>query len=200
MGENEKTGKLMVRANRLGTTAEITTFLNDFESAYVALYLFYFYSLGGGRKHLRHIPLGVLIDIGFPFPTAPLRQAKSEAILPEHQLTLSRISIKSPGFWEFLGSLNPLQQIREYLNDRHSRKKDQEFRNDAERERLRLENELLQRQIAESDNSILKERISLLRELGYSDQEIRQIVWTNIGNPLAQLGRHQDTGLIENVD
>jgi hypothetical protein len=96
-----------------------------------------------------------------------------------------------------LGSLNPLQQIREYLNDRHKRRQDKEFREAAESEKLRLENELIQRQIWEKENAVLRDRILVLKEVGYSEQEIRQLIWAQVGKPLAVLGRHQDSGLIE---
>ena len=99
-----------------------------------------------------------------------------------------------------MGALNPLQQIREFLNDRHKRRQDKEFREAAERDRLRLENELVQRrQVWEKDNSILKDRISVLKEVGYSDLEIRQLVWSHVGRPLAALGKHQDSGLIQDA-
>jgi len=44
-------------------------------------------------------------------------------VLPSERLFFSKVNIQSPGFWEVMGSLNPLQQIREYLKDRHERKK-----------------------------------------------------------------------------
>lgn len=120
----------------------------------------------------------------------------AETIPPQARLVLEHIRIESPGFWEFVASLNPLQQIREYLNDRHRRRQDRDFREAAERERLALENELIRRQIAEKDNSILRERIAILREIGYTDEEIDRLIWSSIGGPMARLGRHQDKRLI----
>ena len=61
---------------------------------------------------------------------------------PKDLLEIASISIHSPGFWEVLGGLNPLQQIREYLNDRHKRRQDREFREAAEKKKLEIENEL----------------------------------------------------------
>lgn len=117
-------------------------------------------------------------------------------MLPEHRLVIKSVRIESPGFWEVLASLNPLLQIREYLNDRHRRRQDKEFREAAEREKLILENELIQRQVWEKENSVLSERIRLLKEMGFTDSEIRELVWAKVGQPLAQLGRHRDSKLI----
>jgi len=61
---------------------------------------------------------------------------------PKDLLEIASFSIHSPGFWEVLGGLNPLQQIREYLNDRHKRRQDREFREAAEKKKLEIENEL----------------------------------------------------------
>src|SRR5580700_4283093 len=47
------------------------------------------------------------------------------AMVPtSERLVLDAVEIASPGFWEFLGSLNPLEVIRKYLSDRHERRKD----------------------------------------------------------------------------
>jgi hypothetical protein len=134
----------------------------------------------------------------FPFESSLTQfTGYAESMLPEYRLELRRVSIHSPGFWEFLGGLNPLKQLREYLNDRHERRKDQEYRELAEKERLCLENELLQRQILEKENTILRDQLSIMREVGLGDAEIRQFIWSRLGAPLAQLGRHQDNRLIE---
>jgi hypothetical protein len=187
---------LRITALRGGTIAEITAFLSDLEAAYTRLYHF---DSGWIRPSLRRRHLLFELEMGLPFPfiESPREEFTAESILPVHRLVVSKVSINSPGFWEFLASLNPLQQIREYLNDRHKRRQDREYKELSERERLLLENDLIQRQIAEKDHAILRDRVQLMRELGFSDEEIRQFVWAQIGRPLAQLGRHQDTRLIE---
>jgi hypothetical protein len=145
------------------------------------------------------MPPEFYFELGFPFPHIPSHPLipASDSVIPGQRLVVTRIQIESPGFWEVLGSLNPLQQIREYLNDRHKRRQDKEFREAAESEKLRLENELIQRQIWEKENAVLRDRILVLKEVGYSEQEIRQLIWAQVGKPLAVLGRHQDSGLIE---
>jgi len=190
----EETGRLRIVAERGGTIAEISAFLSDLENAYLALYTLYTFDKLW-RRFLPEIWLG----LGYPFQ--PFGQAGfvplgADALPPNARLTLERVRIESPGFWEFLASLNPLQQIREYLNDRHRRRQDREFREASEKERLELENELIRRQIAERDNAILRERIAILREAGCSDADIDRLIWVSLGAPLSRLGRHQDTRLI----
>src|SRR5690606_11924323 len=90
-------------------------------------------------------------------------------ILPSDALVINRVNIQSPGFWEFLGSLNPLQQIREFLKDRHERKKDKKYRS-------RQEEELGDLSIMEKKNNIVNQRIEILKGLGYPEAEIRQLV------------------------
>jgi hypothetical protein len=55
-------------------------------------------------------------------------------------LVVSRVVLRSPGFWEFMGTLNPLEVTRRYLNDRHERRKDDEYRSRADADRLALDN------------------------------------------------------------
>lgn len=68
--------------------------------------------------------------------------ALSENSMPAPTLFLHRVSLRSPGFWEFFGALNPLEVLRTYLNDRHERRKDRVYREHAEREKLEIENAL----------------------------------------------------------
>lgn len=190
-------GSLRINGERGGSIAEITGFLSDLESAYIALYT---YDLQWRSMSLQRVfPKNILIDLGYPLWNIgwPVSSPMTvEAVPPQARLYLAHVRIESPGFWEFVGSLNPLQQIREYLNDRHKRRQDREFREPLERDRLALENELIQRQIAEKDNSILRERIEMMREIGYTNDEIDRLIWSSIGGPMSRLGRHQDTRLI----
>ena len=89
-----------------------------------------------------------------------------------------------------LGSLNPLQQIREGLKDHHERKKDNKYRN-------RQEEELGELDIIEKKENIISKQIEILKKLGYSDTEIRQLVNIMVIEPLNKLDKHQDNGQIE---
>ena len=194
----EETGRLVIHADRGGTIGEITAFLLDLEAAYDALYRLD--NAGRGLRRYRHIvPLEFFPELGYGLN--PLSQQTSTLeIPPSDRLVLDRVRIESPGLWEFLGSLNPLQQLREYLNDRHKHRQDREFREAAEKEKLMLENELIRRQIYEKENSILRERIAIFRELGYSNDDLDRFIWGTVGGPLSRLGKHQDTKLIGGSD
>lgn len=181
----EETGKLVIAAERGGSVAEISAFLSDLEAAYLALYTFGLLWLPARRWHLPYAfpPLG----------SPQLVPLTTDALPPNVRLKLERVRIESPGVWEFLGSLNSLQQIREYLNDRHKRRQDREFREDLERERLELENEAQR-------NKVLRERIETMRDLGFDEEYIRCMIWSSFGSHLSRLGRHQDNQLISGAE
>ncbi|ACL23611.1 hypothetical protein [Chloroflexus aggregans] len=208
MANEVQIGTLRIFTKRAGTVSEIVGLLQDIETAYNRTFLFFsFVDFFGDRERFfrwRHF-WREWREFGFPPPFwmsyAGFPQiGVLEAILPEYKLEVKRIQIESPGFWEFVGALNPLQQIREYLNDRHKRRQDREYREQAERERLQLENELIRRQIWEKENSVFRERINILRERGFPNDEIRRLIWAYVSQPLIALGKHQDVGLIENAD
>lgn len=194
-------GQLTIHTHRGGLVSEARQFLADLEAAYTAL-LMLEGALWGPKRLSRYLPPEVYWELGAYAGSSGIedRTLHPSAVLPEFRLNVSRIRIESPGFWEFLGSLNPLQQIREYLNDRHKRRQDRDFREAAEAERLRLENDILQRTVWEKENAVLRDRVRVLRELGYTDDDIRQLIWSTVGRPLAQLGRHQDSNLIGDAE
>ncbi|MDX1906420.1 MAG: hypothetical protein SF053_05240 [Bacteroidia bacterium] len=199
----EELRNLRVFAKRGGTIDEITTYLKDMEDAYESLYVFnqkLELLNPNSEKYRRFGPW--IYEFGFPylFDTTRSIQENRKLVLPEDRLIIEKVSIQSPGFWEFLGSLNPLLQIREYLNDRHRRRQDREWREETEKQKAILENQIIQQKLIEGNNPIIKDRIEILKELGYTQEEIRQLIWTNVSTPLMQLGKHQDNGLIENAE
>lgn len=117
----------------------------------------------------------------------------SEIVPAGSHLILQSVSLHSPGFWDFLGTLNPLEVIRLFLIDHHERRKDREYRENAEREKLRLENELLRSKVYDS-------QLSLLRKLGVTNQDLAPFTNRLIHNPLDSLGLAQDRGLISQAE
>jgi hypothetical protein len=107
------------------------------------------------------------------------------AIVPAgSHLILKMVSIRSPGVWDFLGKLNPLEVLRLYLNDRHERRKDIRYREHAEAEKLRLENNL--RQI-----EVFRQKLATLRELGVTDEELAPLKNRLLHKPLEGMAQYK---------
>jgi hypothetical protein len=108
-------------------------------------------------------------------------------------LIVSRVVLTSPGFWEFVGSLNPLEVLRQYLNDRHERRKDDEYRSASEADRLAIGN-------ASRRLDVVRQYLDLRREygddLGITDPLSDEIV-ASIRPALERLGEIDDRKLIE---
>ncbi len=115
-----------------------------------------------------------------------------EELHPSQDLVLARVSFTSPGFWEFVGNLNPLKIIYDYLQQRHERQKDHKYRNRAEEEKLALENAILR-------NQVVKERVDLLKEVGVPNEEIQLILTNYLVSPLEKLGRQVTLQLVGNA-
>ncbi len=109
------------------------------------------------------------------------------------RLVITGVSLQSPGFWEFLGNLNPLEVIRQYINDRHERRKDKDYRESSEARRLELENLKL-------ENEVLRERIKIAKELGATDQDLAPLLNELVFRSLRALDHHQDRGVIERAE
>lgn len=119
--------------------------------------------------------------------------AAIESIPVGHPLVVSQVTLRSPGFWEFMGSLNPLEVLRQYLNDRHERRKDDTFRSPAEAERLAIENASLKLDVVRQYLDLQREYAD---ELGAVEGLQDEIVGA-IRPALGRLGEVDDRRLIE---
>ena len=210
-----ETATLKIKAERLGTVKEVKQLLTDFENAYNSIYAFDFLVDTLSNDQDRRLRL---LDERFhnfrkywkefsmrkDFPYDPFMfelfwdrhlhrtdestinllelQSKidiDKIVLPADSLIISKVNIQSPGFWEFLGSANPLTFIREFI-------KDLSYRNRQEKELGELK--------------ILQEKIATLKQLGYSDIEIRQLTTAMVTEPLKKIGNHKDSGLIDGLE
>jgi hypothetical protein len=173
----------------------VQDWLSDIEQAYNFIYSFES-TTETLAKSLKASPFAQLgLAPFFELPTIPLRPRRYTrwppspeevrlAVSYQDRLRLSPAKLK-PGFWGFIGAVNPLETIRQYLSDRLGRKKDCGYRGRAEAERLAMESEILK-------TKMLAERIALLKELGYRDREMAPLVNALVLEPLDRLGRHQD--------
>jgi hypothetical protein len=179
---DERAGILHVVGMAPVATADVAAYLSHLEHAYNSIVTF----------------SGIITDafIGLrselPHRLIILKQSSS-LIAPSERLLLYRASLASPGSWEFIGKLNPLEVIRQYLNDRHERRKDLEYREAEERKRLGLENELLK-------NKVISERLQLARDLGVPERDLIFAANRLLFEPLRQLDSSQDQGVIQNAE
>jgi hypothetical protein len=163
---------LRIRSSGGRDLGPVITMLVDLQQAYVAAYIFF------------TAPPKQLVSLA-------RLEAKGTAELPMlTDLVLSRVTLSSPGFWEFVGSLNPLKVLVDYLQQAHERKKDEDYRNNAERDKLALENELLR-------NRVIKERVELLQNVGFNNAELKGLMTTYLSEPLLKTREHVNSGLIE---
>lgn len=129
----------------------------------------------------------------YPLPTWMLAPRLPSDVSPAEHLIVHRVVLQSPGFWEFLGTLNPLEVLRKYLNDRHERRKDREYREGAERRQLEIENAL-------GELRVMREVAELERRYGRGSipPGIKQRIWAaEIKQPLEQLASFDERGLID---
>lgn len=122
---------------------------------------------------------------GSPFPLHDIPAA--QLVPADEVLILRSAQLQSPGFFEFLGGLNPLEVLRRYLNDRHQRKLD--LMREPERQRHdRLENDNLELRNERLAIENFREQLTIQREFGISTSEITQLYRRYVPESLRALG------------
>ncbi|GEM_PF-2669446 len=150
------------------------------------IFRFWFYPFGPRR--------GPLTVAYLSWPPEP---AQIATLVPRHErLILHAVRLGSPGSWEFLGILSVLEVIRKYLNDRSQRKKDRKYRDAAEQQKLKLENERAYLRNELLKNKIIEQRLQTLRKYGYSERDWASLVNMLLLTPLEALDHYQDTHII----
>ena len=107
-------------------------------------------------------------------------------------LVLRSVQLESPGSWNLLGVPDSLEVLRKYLNDRHERKKDRQYRVATDEEKRHLENELLR-------TEVLSKKIKVAKELGATEEDLAPLLGQLLFDPLDELTTFQDRGLIRDV-
>ncbi|MCY7297448.1 hypothetical protein [Alteromonas sp. a30] len=123
----------------------------------------------------------------YPNPVMPYISSEDD------RLHISSVEFHSPGFWEFLGKLNPLEVIRQYLTDRHEREKDNNYRNKHEEIKLNLENRI-------RSLEYVSKVVNTLRDAGVPEKQISMLVQEHIVLPLASLDLMCESGYVKNVE
>jgi hypothetical protein len=181
---------------------EVREHLAHLEHAYNSIYAFE-QIIASAERLARRGPWPFALDpLGWPglpvrtgrlLSTWPPSPGVVASLVPSRdRLVLQSARFESPGFWEFLGSLNPLEVIRQYLNDRHERRRDTKYRDAAEASRLDLENRLL-------ENRVIRERIEIARSLGAGASDLAPLLNELVHRPLRALNGAQDERFIESA-
>jgi len=208
------TKTLRIDAKRLGTTTEIRNFLTDIENVYNICYVIDRIEnaksvnlkslvqppkkrippkLNRGIEDFAEyrLPMQLANILSEPSKSPSRITTKIQKEVPRsEQLIITKINIQSPGFWEFLGGLNPLTQNREFLKDRHERKKDKDYRIAQEKRKGELE-------IASLQLDLVQKYIATCEKAGFTNEQIRDGAAKFIQEPIRRLGAHQDSGLID---
>lgn len=183
--------------------SDVRKFLAEIEDAYNRVLLLL--TLLDGLPRLERTP-------GVPIFRSPLLEYSPFAIVaggegkPVHftkssvasqigrsqSLILSSVRLESPGSWKLLGVSDSLEVLRKYLNDRHERKKDRQYRLAIDEERRLLENELLR-------TRVLSDKVKVAKELGATEEDLSPLLGQLLFDPLDELATFQDRGLITDV-
>ena len=218
-------GVLQVYVSRGGLVDEALSFLTDIQDAYENLYALNLKIAEAKQKYSERNEFSWRYNSRRKPPALNPTRKFSELLLPDEKLVIHKVNIASPGIWEFLGTLNPLQQLREYAKDRHERRKDKEWREGEEQRQMSLENQRREQEVkrAELENirletsaleesqkadlenrrletSIIQEQINLLHSIGYSDEQIRKLLNAHYYKPLSRLDAHANSGLLESME
>jgi hypothetical protein len=200
-----KSAHLIIHGNGGVEVELVIAYLSDLKLAYESILVFES-MISGAQRASREFPFRwypAAFDLAWSAaPRRAIRHARSwpptseeiSSLIPRSsQLVVARVQLSSPGFWDVLGKLNPLEVIRQYLNDRHERRKDRDYRESAEKRQLTLEN-------MKRENEVIAGRIKIARELGATDDDLAPLLNEFVYKPLTALDRHQDRGVIEHTE
>ncbi|RWK64309.1 hypothetical protein [Mesorhizobium sp.] len=170
----------------------VAAFLLALDQAYAGLVQYHFlldrlYSRG--RRLRRYEPRADFDS----FQSGQTASWSPNVLPPGFRLILKGVRLQSPGFWDFFGKLNPLEVLRNAINDAHERRKDRKYRESAEERRMRLENMI-------KENEAIGGRIAILRDLGMTDEEMAQVRTILIHQPMEKLLEHQNSRLIGSAE
>jgi hypothetical protein len=151
-------------------------------------YLFAVNTLYGSVRAFELLPHRVPEQIKLP----PRTLYQFVELPKEDELILSSVRLESPGAWELIGKLNPLEFIRKMINDHHRRKIEMARLPESLR-RSKLENDL-------REMDLLQRQIEVARNVGFSEEEITGFLRERIIAPSRQIQAAQDAGLIATAD
>lgn len=199
--ESHNQKNAIIYGDKLGTAKEVIETLETFCHVYYVFLL-----LNIAVKDTTFFKIILDSDISdFSSFSCFVKNFSNKYVLPSEELIISKINFNSPGFWGVIGELNPLAQMREYINERHKRKKDikllesEVLKSELENQRRALENEEYSIEISFKKLVLTKEIYSTLKDMGYSEIELRKFTNYSI-SALTKLDRCIDDNRITGVE
>lgn len=130
------------------------------------------------------------------FSSIPVVKILESQVKTSERLKLYRIKINSPGYLDVLGQLKILENLRGFINERHERKKDNEYRNDSERKRLELENAAKEIENSRNKTALIEQQMQLLSSYGVPESKIRDALMSHLEKPIDAINHQSEIGLI----
>jgi hypothetical protein len=103
----------------------------------------------------------------------------------------------SPGVWEFLGGLNPLNFVLELIKLWRVSSEGRRYRNSHEQKVAQLEEQRLFLQNQLLSNQIVRERLDILRQVGVSEPVIQENILGPMISSLVELTTAADQQAID---
>lgn len=113
----------------------------------------------------------------------------ASAVSRYEALIVKSVRLESPGKWSFLGVADVLEVIRKFLNDRHERKKDKDYREARESNRMKFENDILR-------TKAISDRVELAKKVGIPEDALAPLLNELLFDRLDELAPFQDRGMI----
>lgn len=210
MPKNDRSASARIHLGTIVHLRDFAEVLNDLNRAYNAIYLFF--DIAGDVEDLASRWGDNWPGLALPALLRPRRTPAqgrrgraallvettewadpSSYVDPRERLAIRACRIGSPGILDIVGNFNILDTLRRWQQDRHERRKDRDYREQAERDKLWLENELLRDRVIES-------RIALLEKLNTPKTEINWAVNRLLVDEVAPLQRRLDSGDIQGIE
>lgn len=104
------------------------------------------------------------------------------------ELLIETMRMESPLDLSFIGNLNPLEVLRNYLKDRHERKLDLSYRARADGEERALKNLLLRSQVQAAQIANWEQLLRIAKTNGATEAQINKLLSREIGPVLERVG------------
>jgi hypothetical protein len=186
----------------------VADFLNAIEEAYNGLLVFenLLESYGSVQdERMRRTRLRDIRRFGQLLTTRESLRRATLVIDSRSRLRIEGIEVGSPDFWSFIGKAIPFETIRQFLQDRHERRKDREYKESAEERKLELDNEMKEEEIEERKLSnelkrieVFDSKIEIAKKLGATEKDLEPLLRNLFYKPLKRLDKFHD--IIESVD